>query len=79
MGGYGRTHGRTNERMDGRTEIWTPISHPAISRCDKNEIGRTSKDFYICFVATKYSFVNKTCISESENCLDHLTTAFKFK
>ena len=21
---------------DGRTEIWTPISHPAISRCDKN-------------------------------------------
>ena len=25
------TDGRTNER----TEIWTPISHPAISRCDK--------------------------------------------
>ena len=29
-----RTDGRTN----GRTEIWTPISHPAISRCDKNRI-----------------------------------------
>ena len=27
--------GRTNERTNGRTEIWTPISHPAISRCDK--------------------------------------------
>ena len=30
--------GRTNERTDGRTEIWTPISHPAISRCDKNSL-----------------------------------------
>ena len=28
--------GRTDERTNGRTEIWTPISHPAISRCDKN-------------------------------------------
>ena len=26
---------RKCRRMDGRTEIWTPISHPAISRCDK--------------------------------------------
>ena len=24
-------------RTYGRTEIWTPISHPAISRCDKND------------------------------------------
>ena len=31
--------GRTN----GRTEIWTPISHPAISRCDKNQ----TKPFHI--------------------------------
>ena len=29
--------GRTNERTYERTEIWTPISHPAISRCDKKE------------------------------------------
>ena len=28
------TDGRTN----GRTEIWTVISHPAISRCDKKRI-----------------------------------------
>ena len=28
--------GRKDRRMNGRTEIWTPISHPAISRCDKN-------------------------------------------
>ena len=28
--------GRTVGRTHGRTEIWTPISHPAISRCDKN-------------------------------------------
>ena len=63
MDGYGRTHERKNGRMDGRTEIWTPISHPAISRGDKNERGSKSKDLYICFVATKYSFVNKTCMS----------------
>ena len=30
----GRTVGRTNRR----TEILTPISHPAISRCNKNEL-----------------------------------------
>ena len=29
--------GQMNERTDGRTEIWTPISHPAISRCDKKK------------------------------------------
>ena len=28
---------RTNERADGRTESWTPIWHPAISRCNKKE------------------------------------------
>ena len=27
----------TDGRTDERTEIWTPISHPAISRCDKKE------------------------------------------
>ena len=26
-----------DERMYGWKEIWTPISHPAISRCDKKE------------------------------------------
>ena len=26
----------TDGRSDGQTEIWTPISHPAISRVDKN-------------------------------------------
>ena len=30
----GRRDERTHARTDGRTEIWTPISHPAISRCD---------------------------------------------
>ena len=30
---------RTNKRTDGRTEIWTPISHPAISRCDNKNTG----------------------------------------
>ena len=30
------TVGRTDGRTDGQTEIWTPISHPARSRCDKN-------------------------------------------
>ena len=29
----GRRYGRTNTR----SEIWTPISQPSISRCDKNE------------------------------------------
>ena len=24
-----------DRRTDGRTENWTPISHPATSRCDK--------------------------------------------
>ena len=24
--------------VEGRTEIWTPISHPAISRCDKKQL-----------------------------------------
>ena len=32
------TDGRTNEQTNRRTEIWTPISHPAISRCDKKSI-----------------------------------------
>ena len=32
----GRTDERTPERTYGRTEIRTTISHPAISRCDKN-------------------------------------------
>ena len=27
----------TDRQNDGRTEIRTPISHPAISRCDKNQ------------------------------------------
>ena len=30
------TDRRTDAQTDERTEIWTPISHPAISRCDKN-------------------------------------------
>ena len=29
---------RTDGRTDGRTENRTPISHPATSRCDKNDI-----------------------------------------
>ena len=29
---------RTDGRANGRTEIWTPISHPAISRCDKKSL-----------------------------------------
>ena len=29
--------GLTDGRTDGRTENRTPISHPATSRCDKNE------------------------------------------
>ena len=29
--------GQTNGRTYGRTEIWTPISDPALSRCDKNQ------------------------------------------
>ena len=32
---------RQNGRMDGRTENRTPISHPATSRCDKNEFKST--------------------------------------
>ena len=32
----GRTNERTNERTDERTESWTPISHLAKRRCDKN-------------------------------------------
>ena len=28
--------GQTELHTDGWTEILTPISHPAISRCDKN-------------------------------------------
>ena len=35
--------GRTN----GRTEIWTPISHPAISRCDKNQTLPFVVKFYL--------------------------------
>ena len=30
----GRTNERTHERMNGRTEIWTPLSHPALNRFD---------------------------------------------
>ena len=33
----GLMHRRTNARKDGRTEIWTPISHPAISWCNKKQ------------------------------------------
>ena len=33
----GLMDGRTDGRMDGRTENRTPISHPATSRCDKND------------------------------------------
>ena len=33
----GRTDRRTDGRKDKRTESGTPISHPAISRCDKNK------------------------------------------
>ena len=33
----GRTDGQTDGWTDGRTENRTPISHPATSRCDKND------------------------------------------
>ena len=32
------TDERTDGWTDGQTEIWTPISHPAISRYDKNQL-----------------------------------------
>ena len=32
---------------NGRTEIWTPISHPAISRCDKNSYTLHTQFYYI--------------------------------
>ena len=35
---HGLTDGRTDGLTDGRTENRTPISHPATSRCDKNEV-----------------------------------------
>ena len=38
--------GRTN----GWTEIWTPISHPAISRCDKNNFTEPSPKLKIFLV-----------------------------
>ena len=31
--------GQTDGMTDGWTEIRTPISHPAINRCDKNKNG----------------------------------------
>ena len=31
------THGSTN----GRTEIWTPILHPVIRKCDKKQVFMT--------------------------------------
>ena len=38
--------GRTN----GRTEIWTPISHPAVSRCD-NKAMNVNKNIKLCSLA----------------------------
>ena len=41
-------------RTDGRTEIRTPISHPDISRCDKNQHHFLDKLYpivkFVCFV-----------------------------
>ena len=34
----GKTKLRIEVNVHGRTEIWTPISHPAISRCDKKQL-----------------------------------------
>ena len=43
----GLTHGQTNGRSHGRMEIWTPISHPTISMCDKN---RFLEEIFISFL-----------------------------
>ena len=42
------TDGLTDGRTDGRTENRTPISHPATSRCDKNEIKTTKQFLFHC-------------------------------
>ena len=38
-----QTDGLTDGRTDGRTENRTPISHPATSRCDKNDFPKDVK------------------------------------
>ena len=56
---------RTKERTDVRTEIWTPISHPAIRRCDKNHLSATDDNWSLIFdspsnIVSKVSFDSST-------------------
>ena len=50
----------TDGRTDGRTENWTPISHPATSRCDKKDLFNDDyaifSDFLYKGICCGYSF-----------------------
>ena len=55
-----RTDGLTDGLTDGRTENRTPISHPATSRCDKNEVVISQTTFspsYIYCIRPNYRTV----------------------